>query len=92
MRRGESFHYVAVILGQMDVQISRVLPLHTCFEYRLTVDGGKVSLPSICRSHWSVNMVWQLQWCVGVWTAEAWTAEDDASSDVDVPCLDYKKD
>ena len=29
---------------------------------------------------------------VGVWTAEALTAEDDASSDVDVPYLDYKKD
>ena len=29
---------------------------------------------------------------VGVWTAEAWAAEDDASSDVDAPNLDYKKD
>ena len=28
---------------------------------------------------------------VGVWTVEAWTAEDDASS-VDAPNLDYKKD
>ena len=27
---------------------------------------------------------------VGVWTAEAWTAED-ASSDVDAPNLDYKR-
>ena len=27
---------------------------------------------------------------VGVWTAEAWTAED-ASSDVDSPNLDYKR-
>ena len=29
---------------------------------------------------------------VGVWTAEAWTAEDNMSSNVDAPNLDYKKD
>ena len=29
---------------------------------------------------------------VGVQAAEAWTAEGDASSDVDVPYLDYKMD
>ena len=29
---------------------------------------------------------------VGVRAAEAWTAEGDASSDVDVPYLDYKRD
>ena len=29
---------------------------------------------------------------VGVWAMEAWTAEGDTSSDVDVPYLDYKRD
>ena len=29
---------------------------------------------------------------VGVWTVEAWTVEDNASSDVDAPNLDYEKD